>query len=302
MKKILALLAAAALVATTFAFAGCEKKVEDADANVDGEAVEGEVEGEVAEGEDKEAVEDEENAATEDEKEEEKEDETVAEDEGKLVMATNAYFQPYEYFEGDKIVGIDVEIAEAIAEKLGLELVIDDMEFNSIIAAVQSGAADMGVAGMTVTEERLESVDFSYSYANGVQSIIVAEGSAITTVDDLYAEGADYQVGVQLATTGDIYSTDDFGEENVTRYSNGSEAVLALQGGDIDCVIIDNEPAKALVAANEGLVILETSYADEDYAICVKKGNTELLDKINVAIEELTAEGKIEEIVAKYIK
>ena len=297
MKKILALIAAAALMTTTFAFAGCEKKVEDVNNDVEGDVVEGDVvEGEATEENKETAVEG--NAPTDEEKEENE----VAEDDGKLVMATNAYFQPYEYYEGDKIVGIDAEIAAAIAEKLGLELVIEDMEFNSIIAAVQSGAVDMGMAGMTVTEERLESVDFSYSYANGVQAIIVAEGSAIKTVDDLYAEGASYKVGVQLATTGDIYSTDDFGEENVTQYSNGNEAVLALKGGDVDCVIIDNEPAKALVAANEGLVILETSYADEDYAICVKKGNTELLDKINVAIEELTAEGKIEEIVAKYIK
>ena len=293
MKKILALLAAAALMATTFAFAGCEKKADDAENN----EVEVEVEGEVED----EATADEENKASE---EVATEDEAVAEEkeEGKLVMGTNAYFQPYEYYEGDKIVGIDAEIAAAIAEKLGLELVIEDMEFGAIIAAVQSGAVDMGMAGMTVTEERLESVDFSYSYANGVQSIIVAEGSPIATVDDLYAEGASYKVGVQLATTGDIYSSDDFGEDNVVRYSNGSEAVLALKGGDVDCVIIDNEPAKALVAANEGLVLLETSYADEDYAICVKKGNTELLDAINLAIEELTAEGKIEEIVAKYIK
>lgn len=293
MKKILALLAAAALMTTTFAFAGCEKKADDdVDTGVDG----------VVEGED--AAADEENKTADDETKEDetKEDEKTEDNEGKIVMATNAYFQPYEYYEGDKIIGIDAEIAAAIADKLGLELVIRDMEFNSIIAAVQSGAVDFGMAGMTVTEERLESVDFSYSYANGVQAIIVTEGSPITTVDDLYAEGANYKVGVQLATTGDIYSTDDFGEENVGRYSNGNEAVLALKGGDVDCVIIDNEPAKALVAANEGLVILETSYADEDYAICVKKGNTELLDKINVAIEELTAEGKIEEIVAKYIK
>ena len=325
MKKILAILAATAVMATTFAFAGCSKTTDEAadDANVEvtedeNTEVEGEdaaTEGEAtdAEGEDAategEATDAEgEDVATEDKNTEVEDEDTtdvpeVAEKaEGELVMATNAYFQPYEYYEGDKIVGIDAEIAEAIAEKLGLTLRIEDMEFNSIIAAVQSGAVDMGMAGMTVTEERLESVDFSYSYANGVQAIIVAEGSPITTVDDLYAEGASYKVGVQLATTGDIYSSDDFGEENVGRYSNGTEAVLALQGGDVDCVIIDNEPAKALVAANEGLVILETSYADEDYAICVKKGNTELLDKINVAIEELTADGTIEAIVAKYIK
>ena len=230
--------------------------------------------------------------------------ETVADvaDEKVIVMATNAYFQPYEYYDGDKIVGIDAEIAAAIAEKLGMTLQISDMEFGSIITAVMEGKADFGMAGMTVTEERLQSINFSSSYANGVQSIIVKEGSAIKSVDDLYAEGVTYKVGVQLATTGDIYSSDDFGDENVMRYPNGNEAVIALANGDVDCVIIDNEPAKALVAENAGLTILDTSYADEDYAICVAKENTELLEKINVAIDELTADGTIDAIVAKYIK
>ena len=155
---------------------------------------------------------------------------------------------------------------------------------------------------MTVTEKRLEEVDFSISYANGVQAIIVKEGSPITCADDLYAEGANYKVGVQLGTTGDIYATDDFGSVNVTTYSNGNEAVLALLGGSVDCVIIDNEPAKALVAANAGLKILETSYANEDYAICIKKGNAELLEKINQAIMELTEDGTIQGIINKYIK
>ncbi len=219
-----------------------------------------------------------------------------------IVMATNAYFQPYEFYDGDKIVGIDAEIAEAIAAKLGKTLKIEDMQFDSILTAVQSGSVDFGMAGMTVTEERMESVNFTTSYANGVQAIIVKEGSPITTVDDLYADGAAYKVGVQLGTTGDIYSSDDFGADNVQRYSNGNEAVLALAGGSVDCVIIDNEPAKALVNANEGLVILETAYADEDYAICVAKENTELLDALNAAIEELTADGTIDAVVAKYIK
>ena len=221
---------------------------------------------------------------------------------GKLTMATNAYFPPYEFYEGDKIVGIDAEIAAAIAEKLGLELVISDMQFDSIITAVKEGSADFGLAGMTVTEERLEEVDFSISYASGVQSIIVKEGSPITTVDDLYAEGAAYKVGVQLGTTGDIYATDDFGEDLVTQYTNGNEAVVALLGGDIDCVIIDNEPAKAFVAANEGLVILETSYADEDYAACFAQENDALREAVDAAILELTEAGTIDEIIAKYIK
>ena len=218
-----------------------------------------------------------------------------------IKMATNAYFKPYEYYEGDKIIGIDAEIAEKIAEKLGMTLEIVDMDFNSILTAVNEGSVDFGMAGMTVTEKRLEEVDFSVSYANGVQSVIVKEGSPITSVDDLYAEGVSYKIGTQLGTTGDTYSTDDFGADNVVGFNNGNEAVLALLGDSVDCVIIDNEPAKAFVAANEGLKILDTSYADEDYAICVKKGNSELLDKLNAAIVELTDDGTIEGIVNKYI-
>lgn len=220
---------------------------------------------------------------------------------GKLIMATNAYFQPYEFYQGDKIVGIDAEIAAAIAAELGLELEIKDMEFNTIISSVQAGESDVGIAGMTVTEDRKLEVDFSVSYANGVQAIIVKEGSAITCVDDLYAEGATYKVGVQLGTTGDIYCSDDFGADRVTQYANGNEAVVALNGGDVDCVIIDNEPAKSLVAANAGLKILATSYADEDYAIAVKKDNTQLLQAIDAAILKLTENGTIDAIVAKYI-
>ena len=218
-----------------------------------------------------------------------------------ITMATNAYFQPYEYYEGDKIVGIDAEIAEAMAAKLGKELVIQDMQFDSILTAVQTGSVDFGMAGMTVTEERLESVNFTSSYATGVQSIIVKEGSPITTVDDLYGD-VTYKVGVQLGTTGDIYSTDDFGAENVSQFANGNEAVMALIGGAVDCVIIDNQPAKALVEANEGLAILDTAYADEEYAICVAKENEELLASLNAAIEELIADGTVDAIIAKYIK
>ena len=223
-------------------------------------------------------------------------------EEGKLIMATNAYFPPYEFYEGEAIVGIDAEIAAAIAEKLGLELVINDMEFDSIITAVATGAADFGLAGMTITEDRLKEVDFSISYATGVQAIIVKEGSPITTVDDLYAEGASYKVGVQLGTTGDIYASDDFGSDRVSQYSKGNEAVAALLGGDIDCVIIDNQPAESFVAANEGLVILETAYANEDYAACLAQDNDALLDAINKAIEELILDGTIDAIIAKYIQ
>jgi len=224
-----------------------------------------------------------------------------ADDAAVLTMATNAAFPPYEYYENEQIVGIDAEIAAAVAEKMGMTLQIEDMEFGSIIAAVQSGKVAIGMAGMTVTEERLQSINFSNTYATGIQAIIVKEGSPITTVDDLYAEGAAYTVGVQQDTTGDIYATDDFGDDLVERYSKGADAVQALVTGKIDCVIIDNEPAKSFVAANEGLVILETSYAVEDYAIAVAKENEQLLADINAALEALTADGTIASIVAKYI-
>ena len=168
-------------------------------------------------------------------------------EEGKLIMATNAFFPPYEYYEGEEIVGIDAEIAKAVADKLGLELVIEDVEFDSIIAGVQAGKYDIGCAGMTVTEDRLLSVNFSTSYATGVQAVIVLEGSEITDVDKLL-EG-DYKVGVQTGTTGDIYITDDIGEDRVERFAKGNDAVIALQSGKIDAVVIDNEPAKAFVAA-----------------------------------------------------
>ncbi len=240
--------------------------------------------------------------ATEATKENEEAKKLVTVKEGKLIMATNAYFQPYEFYEGEKIVGIDAEIAEKIAEKLGLELEISDMAFDSIITAVNEGSADFGLAGMTVSEDRLKDVDFSISYASGVQSIIVPENSAIKSADDLSADGATYKVGVQLGTTGDVYCTDDFGDERVTSYPNGNEAVNALLKGDVDCVIIDNEPAKAFVKNNAGLKILDTSYADEDYAACIKKGNTALREAIDEAIEELIEDGTIDAIVDKYIK
>ena len=222
-------------------------------------------------------------------------------EDNKLIMGTNAAFPPYEYYEEGVIVGIDAEIAAAIAEKLGMELVIDDMDFGAIITAVTTGKVSMGMAGMTVTEERLQSVNFSTSYATGIQAIIVKEGSPITSVDDLYAEGASYKIGVQESTTGDIYCTDDFGDENVLKYKVGADAVAALLADKVDCVIIDNNPAKAFVDANEGLVLLDTQYAVEDYAIAIALENTELLDKINAALEELIKDGTVAAIVAKYI-
>ncbi len=222
---------------------------------------------------------------------------------GTLVMATNASFPPYEFYEGVEIVGIDVEIAAAIAAKLGYDFKVADMEFDAIISAVNAGKADFGMAGMTVTEERLLEVDFSTSYATGVQVVIVNEGSKITTVDDLFAEGANYTIGVQLSTTGDLYTTwdlGDYGLATIMRYANGNEAVLALKAGMVDCVVIDNEPAKSYVAANEGLMILPTEYVTENYAACFKKGNPLMAD-FDAALQELIADGTVAAIIEKYI-
>ena len=223
---------------------------------------------------------------------------------GCLTMATNAQFPPYEYYEGDKIVGIDAEIAGAIAEKLGLELVIEDMEFDSIIEAVKTGKADIGLAGMTVTPERQESVDFTESYATGVQVVIVTEDSPIASVDDLFAEGNNYIIGVQRNTTGDLYTTwdlEDAGLATIDRYSKGADAVQALKTGKVDCVVIDNEPAKSFVAEVEGLKILETEYVLEDYAGAMSKDNTALYEAVNAALQELIADGTVKSIIDTYI-
>lgn len=216
----------------------------------------------------------------------------------KLVMATNATFPPYEYMEGDEYEGIDVEIAGKIADELNMELEIADVEFDTIIGGVESGKYDMGMAGMTVTDERKKSVNFSDTYATGIQSIIVKEDSSIASVDDITE---DTKIGVQQGTTGDIYATDDYGADAVTAYKNGAEAVQALSAGKVDCVIIDNEPAKEYVKANEGLKVLDTAYAEEEYAICVSKDNEELLKEINAALKTLKDDGTIDEIVSKYI-
>lgn len=214
-----------------------------------------------------------------------------------LVMATNAEFPPYEYHDGDQIVGIDAEIAQLIADKIGMTLKIEDVAFDSIIPGVQAGKYDMGMAGLTVTEDRLKDVNFSDTYAKGVQVVIVKEDSDIKTVDDVTGK----KIGVQTSTTGDIYATDDYGEENITRYDNGAVAVQALSSGKVDCVIIDNEPAKSYVASTKGLKILDTEYVTEDYAICFNKEDTELQEKVNSALKDLIADGSVQKVIDKYI-
>lgn len=217
---------------------------------------------------------------------------------GKLIMSTNAAFPPYEMTtDSGEFEGIDIETAQAIADKLGLELQIDDMDFDAALLAVQQGKSDMVMAGVTVTDERQNVMDFTDSYATGIQSIIVKEDSDIASVDDL----AGKKIGTQRGTTGYLYCSDDFGDENVVAYDDGLTAVQMLNNGQVDCVVIDNAPAKEFVAANPGLKLLDTAYVEEDYAIGVGKGNTELKDAINTALEELKADGTLQAIVNKYI-
>lgn len=281
MKKILAFLLSACLITVSMAACSGSNSNNEADASSDSSAS---------------SQESSQDASSGDESSKETASFTTVE-EGKLIMATNATFPPYEYYDGDAVVGIDAEIAQKIAEKLGLELVINDMEFNSIITSVNQGKADMGMAGMTVDETRLKSVNFTDTYAKGVQVVIVQENSGITTLDDL----AGKKIGVQLNTTGDSYATEDFGKDNVQQFNKATDTVLALKQGKVDAVIIDKAPAEVFVEQNEGLTLLDSTYADEDYAICIKKGNDDLQDAVNQALNELIADGTVQAIIDKYI-
>ena len=277
MKKLLTILMAAAMLLSVCALTACGGATEEA-----AEEAEAEVE-EVAEEAAEEAAETVSGEFT-----------TV--EAGKLHMSTNAAFPPYEMTADDgSFVGIDVEVATAIAEKLGLELVVDDMDFDAALTAAQQNKSDMVMAGVTVTDERLAVMDFSDSYATGVQVVIVPEGSDIT-LDNL----GDQQIGTQRGTTGNIYCTDDYGEEHVVAYDNGITAVQALQNGQVDCVVIDSAPAQALVEANPGLTILDTEYITENYAIGFPK-NSDLLPAVNAALAELIEDGTVQGIIDQYI-
>ncbi|HIR55542.1 MAG TPA: transporter substrate-binding domain-containing protein [Candidatus Scatomorpha intestinigallinarum] len=283
MKKILALMLALCMV---FALAACGEAASDPSAAPESEAPASEAP--ASEAPASEAPASEEPAA-------DGEFTTIVE--GKLTMSTNAQFPPYEMTTDDGgFEGIDVEIATAIAEKLGLELDILDMDFDSALLAVQQGKSDIVMAGVTVNEDRLLVMDFTDSYATGVQVVIVKEGSDVTM--DNMGEGL---IGTQRGTTGNLYCTDDYGEEHVVAYDDGFTAVQALMNGQVDCVVIDNAPAQEFVKNNAGLTILDTEYAVEDYAIGLNKGNTALLDAINGALAELISDGTVQSIVDKYI-
>ena len=275
-KKLLAMMLTCVMAVSLAACAGGDESAAE-DAGAAGEAAE--------------------EDAGEDAAEAEGETEGEAQEEGGvLVMATNAEFPPYEYYEGGEVVGIDAEIAAAIAEKLGMTREIEDMAFDSIVTSVSTGKADMGVAGMTVTEARLQNVNFSEPYATATQVVILREDSDIQDVAGL--EGK--TVGVQLGTTGDLFA-EDIKDVTVERYNKGFEAVQALSQEKIDAVIIDQEPAKVFVEENEGLIILDEAYTVEEYAIAIAKDNTELLEQVNAALAELKESGKLDEIIGKYI-
>ena len=233
-------------------------------------------------------------------------DSTDTADGGVLRMGTNATFPPYEFTdENGEVAGIDAEIAAAVAEKLGMELDITDMAFESLIPALQAGTIDIVLAGMTVDPERAEQVNFTDSYATGVQVVIIPESSDIAPVEQedgsMAVDLTGKTIGVQTGTTGDLYCTDEYGQENVKQFDNGPLAVAALVNGQIDCVVIDQEPAKNYVAANEGLKILDTAYANENYAAAISKDNTELLEQVNAAMQELKDDGTLQSIIDKYI-
>ena len=221
---------------------------------------------------------------------------------GKLIMSTNAAFPPYEMTtDNGGFEGIDVEIAGEIAKKLGLELVVDDMDFDSALLAVQQGKSDIVMAGVSVTEKRLKVMNFSDSYATGIQVVIVKEGSDVT-MDNL----GEKMIGCQRGTTGYIYASDTpdnggYGEDHVIAFDNGASAVQALQNGQVDCVIIDKAPAQEFVKANKGLTLLDGNWVEEEYAIGINKSNTALQEAVNKALQELIADGTVQKIIDKYI-
>jgi len=223
----------------------------------------------------------------------------TGDDKDTIVVATNAAFPPYEFYENEQAVGIDMDIMRAICDKLGYKMEVSDMEFGSIIIAVSSGKADVGAAGITVTEDRKKSVDFTSGYTTAVQAVIVTEDTSISSIDDL--AGDNIKIGVQQDTTGDIYATDDYGEDHIVRFNKGADAVQALITGKVDAVIIDNSPAETFVSQNEGLMLLPTAYAEEEYAFVIAKDNTEFYNKVNGALEELIADGTVQKIIDTYI-
>lgn len=220
--------------------------------------------------------------------------------EGKLIMATEATFPPYEYMQGSEVVGVDVDIARAIAEELGLELVVEEMDFSAALAATQTGKADFAAAGISITEERQKTMDFSVEYANSKQVILTREDTGVNSPDDLQS----IAVGVQLGTVADLElseNPDDYPGIEIERYNKYTDAVTDLINGRLDAIVLDSLPAQQLKTMDEGLIICDEELFTDVYAIAVKKGNTELLDAINTALEKLIADGRVDEFTENHL-
>ncbi len=218
---------------------------------------------------------------------------------GKLIMVTEAGFAPYEYTEdGETVIGVDVDIANEIAKALGRELEIQNMDFDSALLAVQQGKADFAAAGISVTPEREEVMDFTIEYTTSKQVVVInKEAARVASVDDLTA---DTVVGVQTGTVADSYCQDDLGTKDLKQYSKFMEAAMDLKNDKIDCIIMDSLPAEEMVKANDDLEILDGEVFTDKYAIAVEKGNTELLDQINEVLQKLVDEGKVEEFIVNH--
>lgn len=216
--------------------------------------------------------------------------------ENQLVMVTEAGFAPYEYYENGEVVGVDVDIAKEIAKYLGKKLVVKDIAFDSIINEVKTGKADFGAAGISYSDDRAKNVDFSINYAVSKQVVIVNNNSSITNVNGI----SNKKIAVQLGSIADTFVTEKYKSANVVRQKKYLAAIEDLKTGKVDCVVMDELPAKEIVSKNEGIKILDGSLTNDSYGMVVKKGNTELLDAINMVLQNLKDEGKIDEFIIKH--
>ena len=216
--------------------------------------------------------------------------------EEKLIMVTEASFAPYEYYSDGKIVGVDVDIASEIAKEMGKKLVVKDVAFDSIIHEVKSGKADIGVAGISFSEERAKQVDFSVNYTTSKQVVIVRKNSKINDVSEINNK----RIAVQLGSVADLYVSEEYDNKNIIRQKKYLAAIQDLKDNKVDCVVMDELPAKQIVSENNDIRILDEALAEDNYGIIVDKGNTELLEVINRVINRLKEKGKIDEYVLRH--
>ena len=221
----------------------------------------------------------------------------ISSEKEKIIMVTEAGFAPYEFYDGEEIVGVDIEIAKKIAEKTGKELEIKDTDFDSIINEVKTGKADFAAAGLSITEERLQEVDFSVEYAVSKQVIVVKDESTVESIEDLNGK----KVAVQLGTIADLVLSDEYPDIELVQHKKYLLAVEDLKADKVDAIVLDSLPAEEIINKNSELKILEKELLTDKYGIAVQKGNTELLNDINTVLQELMDNGKIQEYTVKYL-